>query len=549
MSSERWDIIVKVLHGPMAGLGEQVLKGPVVRFGSNPGPGGLKLSGYRGLDGRQCVLTAYDGGSATCAPVGTNQVRMAPHPNVKWKEIDPLRGPEYLSEGCALHLGPVGRGCTVEFVKCRRLGVWSTGKLASEMAGPSDVARGGHVGPPVAIDARSVGTISASSVPIWFIGILFVMAMGTAAIVLILGAWFLLSRQVTALGPVEDGYDFYESIDVDSSEIDVGLLEGLQQPFWVFIMDPNQTAAPARAGLDKPKNWDDRFMKATTVSVEKYVRAWNFFRRLDTIKNEYGKVVRLMRDNDLPEVFAAIPYQESIYKADMQSVVCAKGYWQFMPEVANRIEKKARIPFSVKDCKFRGQSDYLWTPERMAPPPRIRQNAPYLDDQGCKINGCQTDDRMDLTKSTRAAVFALKEAFEDPTLRGSGAVTQMTILSHNAGYNDSRFGREYYKGFNILPAYQKYEKENGKGKGPNFYGAMLRCSTHDSKSWCGSSIPPEAQHYAYAIVAQHFIATCYYAQNYGSDAAFKPWVDFTRGEGYCKNFKIPTKAEVQRRKK
>ncbi|MBT3219543.1 MAG: hypothetical protein HN348_10670, partial [Proteobacteria bacterium] len=225
MSQERWDVVLKVLNGPLAAMGEQVFRGPVVRIGANPGPGGLKLTGYRGLDGRQCVVTAYDGGSVSVAPVGTNQARMAPHPNVKWKEIDPLRGPEYLSDGCALHLGPVGRGCTIEFVESRRLGVWETGRLASEAAGQGQVAQMGRMGQPgqgpvpVAIDARSVGQVRASNVPIWFLGILFLMALGTATIILIIGVWVFLQREVVSLGPVEEGYEFYGSIDLDSTEV------------------------------------------------------------------------------------------------------------------------------------------------------------------------------------------------------------------------------------------------------------------------------------------------------------------------------------------
>ena len=43
------------------------LSPPVVRIGSNPGPGGLRLEGYRGLDDRQAVISAYDGGTVAIA--------------------------------------------------------------------------------------------------------------------------------------------------------------------------------------------------------------------------------------------------------------------------------------------------------------------------------------------------------------------------------------------------------------------------------------------------------------------------------------------------
>ena len=62
MGQERWDIVLRFLDGPMAAQGDETCRGPVVRIGSNPGPGGLKLTGYRGLDDRQAVITAYDGG-------------------------------------------------------------------------------------------------------------------------------------------------------------------------------------------------------------------------------------------------------------------------------------------------------------------------------------------------------------------------------------------------------------------------------------------------------------------------------------------------------
>ncbi|MEM6930880.1 MAG: hypothetical protein AAF602_28355, partial [Myxococcota bacterium] len=67
---------MSVLHGPLASAGEQVLRGPVVRIGAQPGPGGFALRGYRGLDERQCVITAYGQGDTQVAPVGRNQVRI-----------------------------------------------------------------------------------------------------------------------------------------------------------------------------------------------------------------------------------------------------------------------------------------------------------------------------------------------------------------------------------------------------------------------------------------------------------------------------------------
>ena len=60
--------------------------------------------------------------------------------------------------------------------------------------------------------------------------------------------------------------------------------------------------------------------------------------------------------------------------------------------------------------------------------------------------------------------------------------------------------------------------------------------------------PPEAQHYAYTIVAQHLIAVCYYGQNYSDMPEFKSWRAYTTGKGYCQALGIPTAQEVSARK-
>jgi len=84
--------------------------------------------------------------------------------------------------------------------------------------------------------------------------------------------------------------------------------------------------------------------------------------------------------------------------------------------------------------------------------------------------------------------------------------------------------------------------------GRYFYGQNVRCRSHEDKSWCGGMIPAETQHYVYGIVAQHFLAVCYYAQNYPDEAAFSPWVHHTAKDGYCRNFKIPSSSEVRSRR-
>lgn len=530
---------LKILNGPLAKMGDQILRGPVVRIGAEPGPGGLKLGGYRGLDARQCVVTAYTGGTASVAPVGTNQVRLAPHRNVNWGEIDPLVGPQYLTPGCALHLGPVGRGATIEFVHCKRLGEWQAGVMQSER---TDTPRGLV---PQAYDVRRVGLISANSTPFWFLGCSTLMATTTTGIVIMIGLFIFIGMPPKPLGVEADGLEFYDSVEDPSiTPVDPKLKEGLLAPYSEFVMKPNIAAAGSKAkGWENSDLWDQRFIEYMTASVNKHHQAWLFYARLEAVRVEYSKVVLALRKAGLPEVFAAIPYQESRYTASIQSEVCAEGYWQFMPEVAYRLEVKEGLPFRVASCRFKGsQSGVLWSPSEFAPPRGVRENAPYMDNDVCMIERCNTDDRKDLDRSTEAAVFTLKEAWKDPVFAQSGAAVQLTITSHNAGYDDGRFGEKYRKPFNVKPAYLAYTSRNGNEQGMSFVGNNIRCATSSERKTCDASYMAETQHYAYTIVAQHLLAVCYYSKNYGEDPAFVPW---RLVDEYCDGFEIPTRDEVK----
>ena len=102
---QRWDVVLYFPEGLMSLKGDLVCRGLVVRLGANPGPGGLKVDGYRGLDDRQAVISAYDGATVSIAPVGSNQVRISPHPHVDWSAIQPIRGPQYLTPESAFQIG------------------------------------------------------------------------------------------------------------------------------------------------------------------------------------------------------------------------------------------------------------------------------------------------------------------------------------------------------------------------------------------------------------------------------------------------------------
>lgn len=540
-TQERWDVVLVILSGPLRSNVEHVYRGPIVRIGHNPGPGGVQLTGYRGLDARQCTITAYDGGSAEVSPVGTNQVRIAPHPNVNWNNIDPVPGPTFLSNGCALHIGPVGRGATLQYVECRRLGVWEGGAIRSEVTDRQGQPTVG-AGVPTAYDATRVGRIRTSFVPVWFMGCLSLM-MGSTAFTVLLAAGVLLwgQREVVDLGPVEDDYAWFDYVDMRKPP-DAKLLEGLQQPVLQWVMRPNMDAAEgAHAELENPDAWDKPLMRYITRSVEMHVKQKPFFRNLDDRRKEWAIVLEAVREAGMPEVIAAIPYQESLYNSNAQSHVCAKGAWQFMPETANRVDKLYNTPFRVAGCRLRGRGTF--TPKDLTPP--FTRRSPYVDQDSmsCLISSCDVDDRSDLRKSTAAAMLTLKEAWDSNEVRSSGAAVQLTILSHNAGADDGAFGQR--KRSNVVPALRRWVKANGRAQAPNFYGNNILCETHLGTDSCGSVLMPETQHYAYNIIAQHILAVCYYSQEYSHERAFAPWDHWALDDSYCKQFDIPTKAEVQ----
>lgn len=571
MSNERFDVVLRALNGPLASMGEQKFQGPLVRIGTNPGPGGMALTGYRGIDARQCVITAYGEGEATVGPVGNNQVRMAPHPNVKWKDIDPLTQPEYLNEGCAIHLGPVGRGCTIQFIKVEKLGVWTAGRVGSATSNVSAVQVSAPVaGAKKATRNRGAARIRTAGLGAGIVGCLGLSTATVAGVLVIVGVYGfgLLDAKHERLGPVEPGEEFYESVSIEKkSDLDEKTLDGLAEGYRRFVAKPSALNAKAhgRSDIDMitdPELWDERAFKYVVASIEKHVKSQRFFRRLDDIHEYYGTVITQLREAGLPEVIAATPYTESRYRPDLQSWACAKGFWQFMPEVANRINKKNGVNFQVRDCKLRKAdgSNFLWTPERLSPPNGIMKNAPYIDKtSGLKVpdpelclipisGGCRVDDRTDLARSTAAAIASLGEAWKDPKLAASGSSAEMTILSHNGGYDDSRFNGKR-KGFNVLPAFEDWSRGKDPSVHHTFYGSNIKCDDHHGgpkgNKFCGSELYPETQHYAYNIVAQHILAVCYYGKNYSdTEEAYAGW-DTLVEDGYCTRFAIPTKTTVK----
>jgi hypothetical protein len=535
-TQERWDVVLRFLDGPLALQGDIVMRGPVVRIGANPGPGGLRLDGYRGIDDRQAVISAYDGGTVSIAPVGVNQVRVAPHEHVNWDEILVLQKPVFLSPGSVFHLGPSNRGCTAVFVEARRLGVWEQQRILSDAAQASPD-----------VQPSNVATLDAGhGRPKWFLPALLSLPLLTAVGI---GAKLLTDyvRKPKGLGPVEAGFEVYQRVELDKVQLDTSSFAGIDQAFANFVMRPNADQSRQPDLFTDSSQWDAKFLQYVRASVTAHARAANYWKRLDAVKDDYAYVLKELRAAGLPDAFAAIPYQESSYRAEARSVVCALGWWQLMPEVAHRVSVR------VESCKLSGR-DELWTPDRVVPVRGVLKNALYVgrNEAGapyCRIQsgGCQVDQRTDLIESTRGSIELLKEAWDDEHIADSGAAVQITILSHNAGYDNSRFEERQVNMINILPAYQKHLKDKGLKSDPRFYGENITCHGEQyanidaTNERCGGVIANQSQHYAYSIVAQHILAACYYGENYGdSEEIWRDYRDYTYDDGYCRSFEIPT---------
>jgi hypothetical protein len=529
MTQERWDVVVRYLTGPLALQPEQIYRGPVVRIGANPGPGGVRLTGYRGLDDRHAVITAYDGVNVAVAPVGTAQVRVAPHAHVAWEEVQAITGPIQLADGSAVHLGPVGRGITLQFVEARRLGVWEEQRILSEASQATPE-----------VEPTQVKEISTQrGVPAWFIGGIVMVGVITAISVMVsvIRHW---QRPIAGLGPIDEGKEYYDYVPPNVT-VSTELREGLDQPMADFVMIPNSKAAVWPEIADDPKKWDRVFVDMVARSFKIHSNGWAFWARLEQISNDYAVVVGQLREAGLPEVFAAIPYRESQYRPNATSPVCAKGYFQFMPEVGHH------YGLDIGECTLRGVEG-LWTPTRDTPPNHLATHAEYMRDGICILEKCNRDERSDLRAATKGAVALLKDAMNDPLIKDSGAAVQITITSVNAGYDDGRFDEKQTRGWNVLPAYKGYLQEKKVERGPNFIGDSLKCAdVKFSPDRCGSPLFDQAQHYAYNIVAQHFLAVCYYGLNHDDNPVFKDWGPYVRSGGYCSRANIPDGDEVRRR--
>ena len=301
---------------------------------------------------------------------------------------------------------------------------------------------------------------------------------------------------------------------------------------------------------DDYSEWDDKFYKRTVFIMRELSRYRGYYKNLEKVKDDYALVVQQLRKNNFPEVFAGVPMQETRFKRNLTSPVCASGIWQFMPETA------VRSGLEVADCGIKGR-DELWSPVHKAP--LSTKRSPYVNRNGgsysCRIDNkgkCNIDERFDLEKSTDAAVNLFKEAYNDEELRESGAIVQMAIIAHNCGYNDGQYDSKAKKKTNVLPSYRSYMSKVNPKSGHKYYGENIKCGKdkdpHKAEFYsvrCGGFIPNQSQHYGYQAVAKHMVAVCYYAKNHGNNPVFAPWKKYLAADGYCDLLNTPTKKQLK----
>ena len=181
--------------------------------------------------------------------------------------------------------------------------------------------------------------------------------------------------------------------------------------------------------------WNDQtFFTATVNTIQEILKSRGFWEDLERAKDEYALVVSNLRQMGLPTVFAAIPYQETRYRPHLISPVCAAGIWQFMPETVFSHEssrRKMHHHWAVKTVDTsQKKHHHIACLEMLYITIRILKAV---------IKSCRVDKRPDVEASTVAALHLLEDTWEADEAVDSGAAVQMTILSHNAGWDDSPY--------------------------------------------------------------------------------------------------------------
>lgn len=547
MPNKRWDIELDFLDGPMSKYGARWYQGDrSIELGRRPSPGGVDLSSYLGVADVHARIQAYSGNKVSLSPIQHHEIRVAEHENVDWNNIHPLRKPAFLTSGNVIHIGPLWNQCRIKLLQCRSFD-WEEGRIASSVESSSNKYVRNVIKP----------NRVPSKVPPWFYPILGVMFTVSMAVIVVFVIKILEPDDITSGIWIPDVIpDQFQEVEFAQQEVSESDLDGFRKPLDEFIMCHNERIAKEE-GEDielcgAPDNWDKNFEKKTIAVLLQLSKYKDYWKVIHKAKPKYAQVLEALDEAKMPQVFAAIALQESRYKSNQVSPVCAGGIWQFMPEVALRVGLK------VESCKMEKGNEPLPLKGLVVPrpasyigkTPRPEGGVKYfckLGRDGVGVRRCKKDERFDFAKSTQAAIRLFEEAWENPELRSSGSIVQITILAHNAGFDDAQFGK-VSRPTCLLPAYKRYKKlktrNGGDFTGINFYGDNITCVGKDAhkdyNSLCNGFLPNQTQQYGYRVVAKHLLSVCYYAKNFGNEPYFSEWKKKYVGEGrYCDLIKVP----------
>lgn len=114
---------------------------------------------------------------------------------------------------------------------------------------------------------------------------------------------------------------------------------------------------------------------------------------------ELAEIHRQVVGAGLTRAVVGVPLAESGMDPLSVSSVCGAGLWQFMPETA------VNNGLRVASCLIEGRSE-LWTP---APGAQASLKSPYYDGEACRLSMCSVDERLDVARSTSAAIRLMSE--------------------------------------------------------------------------------------------------------------------------------------------
>lgn len=189
-----------------------------------------------------------------------------------------------------------------------------------------------------------------------------------------------------------------------------------------------QVDDPAKAVLFRylPSRADDT---AFLALIERSLRSSRGQRIVDEARASVGELAAIRDEvavRALPAVFVGIPMWESYLDTEAVSHSCAAGAWQLMPETA------VEMGLSVEQCQI---GDTIWSPARgsIASP-----SSPYRRSDSCGIISCAIDDRVDLSRSTVAAIDLLERTFLAPDLERNPDRAALTVLAYHDGLGGVR---------------------------------------------------------------------------------------------------------------